>query len=98
MVKGTTGDAVLNAGAPLSNAVACAVCGPEARPLTLKLYGTEVSLFTSAPSTRNSTRLTAPPGSLALAASCTVEPLGKEAPLLGLVRLTMGGVLLWPPP
>src|SRR5882724_7656331 len=92
------GDAVLSAGVPLSNAVACAVCGPDARPLTLKLYGTDVALLTRFPSTRNSTRLTAPPGSLALAASCTTEPLGKDAPLVGLVRLTIGGVLFWPPP
>ncbi len=63
MVNGTAAVAVLNVGVPLSNAVAVAVWLPAARPVALKLYGEVVSLDTSAPSTRNSTRMTAPPGS-----------------------------------
>jgi hypothetical protein len=70
-VKVTIGDAALSGGVPLSNAVACAVWFPGARPLVLKLYGAVVSLFTSAPSTRNSTRLIDPLESLAVAVSGT---------------------------
>ena len=56
-------------------------------------YGAVVSVLTSLPSTRNSTRLTAPPASLAVAASGTAAPAAKCAPLVGLVRLTVGAVL-----
>jgi hypothetical protein len=64
----------------------------------LKEYGTLVSVFTSTPSTRNSTRLTKPPGSLAVALSCTVDPAGKLWPFVGLDKLTIGGVFMLPPP
>ena len=57
-----------------------------------------MSEFTRFPSTRNSTRVTAPPGSLAVAASVTAEPAGKVCPLVGLVRLMIGAVLPVPPP
>jgi hypothetical protein len=53
-------------------------------------------VLTKLPSTRNSTRLTNPPGSLAAAASCTVEPDGNDWPLVGLDKLTIGGVLPLP--
>jgi hypothetical protein len=98
MVKGTAADAALNAGFPLSNAVACAVWLPAAKPVTLKLYGDVVSEFTRLPSTRNSTRTMEPFASLAVAARGTVAPAVNEAPLAGLVRLTVGGVLVVPPP
>ena len=78
MVNGTAAVAVLNVGVPLSNAVAVAVWLPAARPVALKLYGELVSLDTSVPSTRNSTRMTAPPGSLAVADSVTAEPAGND--------------------
>ncbi|WP_433221239.1 hypothetical protein ACQP00_20065 [Dactylosporangium sp. CS-047395] len=48
------------AGAPLSYAVAVAVCGPVDRPATLPVYGAEVSTVRRTPSTWNSTRLIAP--------------------------------------
>ena len=70
MVNGTAAVAVLNVGLPLSNAVAVAVWLPAASPVALKLYGDVVSLDTSAPSTRNSTRMTAPPGSAGRCGQC----------------------------
>lgn len=98
IVNGTAAVAALNDGEPLSNAVACAVWLPEARPVALKLYGELVSVATRLPSTRNSTRVTAPPGSPAVAASVTAEPEGNICPLVGLVRLMVGAVLPVPPP
>jgi hypothetical protein len=57
-----------------------------------------VSVLTRLPSTRNSTRATAPPGSLAVAASGTLAPAANCWPAVGLVRLTVGAVLPVPPP
>jgi hypothetical protein len=52
---------VLSDGEPLSYAVAVALWLPDARPVALTLYGAVLSVATRAPSTRNSTRVTAPP-------------------------------------
>src|SRR5689334_3136585 len=60
IVNATAAVVVLSAGEPLSTAVAVAVWLPLARPVALKLYGEVVSVATSVPSTRNSTRATAP--------------------------------------
>src|SRR5262252_8634585 len=92
-VKVTAGVTVLNAGLPLSTAVAVTVWLPLARPVALKLYGDVVSLLTSVPSTRNSTRATAPPGSLAVAESVTAAPEAKFWLAVGEVSDTVGGVL-----
>src|SRR5688572_21509785 len=95
-VKVTAAVVVLSAGEPLSTAVAVAVWLPFARPLRLKLYGEDVSVDTNVPSTRNSTRATAPPGSLAVAVSGTAEPDAKFWLAEGEVSDTCGAVL--PPP
>ena len=64
----------------------------------MKLYGELVSVATRVPSTRNSTRCTAPPGSLAFAARLTlVVPAGNCWLLVGAVIDTVGGVLVVPP-
>ena len=65
-------------GEPLSNAVAIAVWLPAARPVALKLYGEVVSLDTSVPSMRNSTRMIAPPASAAVADSVTAAPAAND--------------------
>ncbi len=90
----TVVDTVLSAGLPLSTAVAVAVWLPVARPVAVKLYGEVVSDPTRVPSTRKSTRATAPPGSLAFADSATlVVPTGNDWLLVGAVSETVGGVL-----
>jgi hypothetical protein len=87
---------VLNTGEPASNAVAVAVWLPALRPVAVKLYGDEVSVFTRVPFTRNSTRCTLTL-SVAVAARLTlVVPAGKAWPAVGAVKFTTGAVL--PPP
>src|SRR6185369_8223073 len=93
IVNGTAAVAVLNVGLPLSNAVAVAVWLPAARPVAVKLYGEVVSLDTSALSTRNSTRMTEPPGSAAVADNVTAAPAANAWPLVGAVSVTVGAVL-----
>src|SRR5262245_52166152 len=89
---------VNSAGLPLSNALASAVCVPAARPVAVPVYAAVVSVATRLPSTRNSTRATAPPGSLAVAARFTlVVPAGKAWFAVGAVIVTCGGVLLGAP-
>ena len=95
-VNGTAVLTVLNDGEPLSKAVAVAVWLPAATPVALKLYGDVVSVPTSVPSMRNSTRTTPPPGSLAVAANGTAAPAANDWLAVGEVRDTVGGVL--PPP
>ena len=69
---------------------------PALRPVAVKLYGDEVSVLTSVPFTRNSTRCTLTL-SVALAARLTlVVPAGNTWLPLGAVKLTTGAVL--PPP
>src|SRR5688572_5533374 len=92
-VNGIDAVEVDSGGDALSNAVACAVWLPAARAGLVKLYGALVSVLTRVPSTRNSTRLT-DPLSLAVAASAIVAPFAICCPLVGLVRLTLGGELV----
>jgi hypothetical protein len=94
-VKLTAVDVVL--APPLSVAVAVAECVPLTSPVALKLYGEEVSVFTTAPSTRNTTLAIVPFESLAVAASGTAAPEAKLWFAVGLVRLTVGAGLLPPP-
>src|SRR6185369_2732034 len=98
-VKVTAAVVVLSAGVPLSTAVAVTVCVPDASPAgTEKLYGEVVSLPTTVvlPSSRKSTRTTAPPGSEAVAASGMAVFAAKFWLAVGEVSDTVGGVL--PPP
>jgi hypothetical protein len=81
---------------PLSVAVAVAECVPLARPVALKLYGELVSVFTTLPSTRNTTLAMVPFESLAVAASGTAAPDAKLWFAVGLVSETVGAGL--PPP
>ena len=67
IVKVTVAVDALSAGLPLSKAVACTVWLPAVSPVALKAKGAVVAVLTNVPSTRNSTRTTAPPGSLAVA-------------------------------
>ena len=93
-MKATAADTVLSAGLPLSTAVAVTEWLPAARPVAVKLYGEVVSEFTRVPSTRNSTRATAPPGSAAFAASFTlVVPAGESLSRGRAVSETVGAVL-----
>jgi hypothetical protein len=94
-VKLTAVDVVL--APPLSVAVAVAECVPLTSPVAPKLYGEEVSVFTTAPSTRNPTLAIVPFESLAVAASGTAAPEAKLWFAVGLVRLTVGAGLLPPP-
>ena len=55
------------------------------------LYGDEVSVETTVPLRRNSTLLTEPSGSLAVAVKATDPPRGMLMPLNGAVRATTGG-------
>ena len=94
-VNGIIAVDVDSGGVALSKAVACAVWLPTASVVVLKLYGELVSVLTSVPSTRNSTRLT-PLLSLALAASGTARAL-VELLAAGRAGQTHGGrrVLRW---
>jgi hypothetical protein len=90
-VNGTAGVVVVRPA--LSYALAAAVWLPEATEVALYAYGEVVSLLTTVPSIRNSTRLIGPSTSLAVAASGIAAPAAKFAPLVGLVSVTVGAVL-----
>ncbi len=93
-VNGTAAVVVDSAGLALSKARAAAVWAPLATPVALNAYGAVVSLPTTVPSTRNSTRLIGPSTSLAVAASGIAAPAANVAPLVGLVSATVGAVLV----
>ena len=93
-VNGTAAVVVDSAGLALSNARPAAVWAPLTTPVALNTYGAVVSLPTTVPSTRNSTRLIGPSTSLAVAASGMTTPEANVAPLVGLVSATVGAVLV----
>ena len=78
----------------LSVARAVSVYVPAATPLQVKLYGAVVSSPSFVVPLKNSTLVTVPSASEAVAARFTVAGAVKVAPLLGCVSVTVGAALL----
>ena len=83
--------------AAASYALACSECAPLAAAVLSQLhaYGEVVSVDASAPSRRNSTRVTP---TLSLAVAVTVVGPVIVAPLEGAVSVAVGAVVSPPPP